>query len=144
MATPGRPATGNAMPFHFGRAALDQVRGTGWFVGQFVPPELGLRHQTDVELKWGVHADGERRSHPWAHGRATTISVLIEGMLQVTFHLPDRLELVTLREPGDYLVFGPQVTHSWEATGRTIVLSVRFPSVEVGANPASGAIPALP
>jgi hypothetical protein len=30
-----------------------QVRGSGWFVGQFVPAELGLRRQTDVELKWG-------------------------------------------------------------------------------------------
>ena len=40
-------------PFYFGNAKADQVRGGGWFVGQFVPAELGLRHQTDVELKWG-------------------------------------------------------------------------------------------
>jgi hypothetical protein len=47
--------------FYFGNANADQVRNSGWFVGQFVPPELGLRHQTDVELKWGVHTDGDKR-----------------------------------------------------------------------------------
>ena len=47
--------------FYFGNAAVDQVRGTGWFVGQFVSPDQGLRHQTDVELKWAMHPDGERR-----------------------------------------------------------------------------------
>jgi len=39
-----------AKPFYFGNAAADQIRNTGWFIGQFVPPELGLRHQTDVEV----------------------------------------------------------------------------------------------
>ena len=53
-------------PFYFGNAAMDQVRGSGWFVGQFVPAELGLRHQSDVEVKWGIHPDGEKRPQPWA------------------------------------------------------------------------------
>jgi hypothetical protein len=121
-------------PFYFGNAPLDQVRGTGWFVGQFVPPELGLRHQTAVELKWGTHLDGEKRSHPWANGNATTISVLITGTLHVTFHLGETAEVVTLQQPGDYLAFGPDVVHSWEAVGDTVILSVRFPSVEVDRN----------
>jgi hypothetical protein len=56
--------------FYFGNAAVDQVRGTGWFLGQFVPPEMGLRHQTEI-------------------------------------------------------------VHSWEALGETVVLSVRFPSIEI-------------
>ena len=46
--------------FYFGNANADQVRNSGWFVGQFVAPELGLRHQTDVEVKWGVHPDGDQ------------------------------------------------------------------------------------
>ena len=50
---------GSKKPFYFGNAKDDQVRGSGWFVGQFVSAELGLRHQTDVELKWGIHPDGE-------------------------------------------------------------------------------------
>jgi hypothetical protein len=129
MTSPDRACADDAASFHFGNAARDQVRDTGWFVGQFVPAQMGLRHQTDVELKWGVHPDGEKRARPWATGHGTTISVLIEGALQVTLHLPDRLEVITLREPGDYLAFGPEIVHSWEAIGRTIVLTVRFPSV---------------
>ncbi|MBV9286852.1 MAG: hypothetical protein JO288_03350 [Hyphomicrobiales bacterium] len=118
--------------FYFGNADADQVRGSGWFVGQFVPAELGLRHQTDVELKWGVHPDGDKRVRPWANGNGTTISVLIEGSLRVTFHLHGTQEELTLKTRGDYVIFGPDVVHSWEAMGDTIVLSMRFPSVEVG------------
>ena len=123
---------GSKKPFYFGNAKADQVRGSGWFVGQFVPAELGLRRQTDVELKWGIHPDGERRSRPWANQNATTISVLIEGCLRVTFHIDGTQQEVTLQTKGDYVAFGPEVVHSWEAVGDTIVLSVRFPSVEVG------------
>lgn len=116
--------------FYFGNAIADQVRDSGWFVGQFVPPELGLRHQTDVEVKWGVHPDGETRPQPWANGHATTISVLIHGCLRVTFHIGDARHLVMLAKEGDYIVFGPDTVHSWEAVGHTVVLSIRFPSVE--------------
>jgi hypothetical protein len=117
--------------FYFGNAAVDQVRNTGWFLGQFVPAELGLRHQTDVELKWGIHPDGEKRAHPWANGNGTTVSILIGGGLRVAFHVGTSPHMVTLEKQGDYIVFGPNVVHSWEAIGDTLVLSVRFPSVEV-------------
>ena len=123
---------GSKEPFYFGNAKADQVRSTGWFVGQFIPPEFGLRHQTDVELKWGIHPDGEKRPHPWANKNGTTISVLIEGSLKMTFDVDGAQQEVTLRTKGDYVAFGPEVVHSWEAVGDTIVLSVRFPSVEVG------------
>lgn len=118
--------------YYFGNAAVDQVRNTGWFLGQFVPLELGLRHQSEVELKWGIHPDGEKRSHPWANGNGTTISVLIRGALRVAFHIGETPQVVILRKEGDYIVFGPDVVHSWEAIGDTVVLSVRFPSVEIG------------
>ena len=117
---------------YFGNAAIDQVRDSGWFLGQFVPAEQGLRHQNDVELKWGIHPDGHKRSQPWANGNATTVSVLIQGTLKVELHAEAPPQLVTLKEQGDYVIFGPDVVHSWEAVGHTIVLSVRFPSVEIG------------
>ena len=117
--------------FYFGNAPADQVRNSGWFVGQFVPAELGLRHQTDVEVKWGIHPDGEKRPQAWASGYATTISVLIRGSLRVTFHVGETPQIVTLQKEGDYIVFGPDTVHSWEAIGHTVVLSLRFPSVEV-------------
>ena len=116
----------------FGNAALDQVRNSGWFLGQFVPADHGLRHQNDVELKWGIHPDGHKRSEPGANGNATTVSILVQGTLNVDLHADKTAQRVTLKEQGDYLIFGRDVVHSWEAVGHTIVLSVRFPSVEVG------------
>jgi hypothetical protein len=120
----------NAAPFYFGNAITDQVRGSGWFVGQFVTPDLGLRHQTDIEIKWGIHPDGEKRPQAWATGSATTVSVLIRGNLRVTFHTDDAPQMVSLEKEGDYIIFAPETVHSWEAVGDTVVLSVRFPSVE--------------
>ena len=120
--------------FYFGNAEADQVRGTGWFVGQFIPAALGARHQTDVELKWAIHYDGERRSRgPEAVANATTISILIRGSLRVTFQIsgPQSKQMVTMEKEGDYIIFGPGVVHSWEAIGDTLVVSVRFPSIEV-------------
>ncbi len=118
-------------PFYFGNAASDQLRGTGWFIGQFVPAELGARHQTAVEVKWGFHPDGEKRVRPWAQGYATTIAILLRGALRVEFHAGPTPQLVTLRQEGDYVIYGPDVVHSWEAIGDTLVLTLRFPSVEV-------------
>jgi hypothetical protein len=123
---------------YLGNAAMDQVRDTGWFVGQFVPAALGARHQTAVELKWGLHQDGEQRSRgPGAVGRATTISILIRGTLRATFHINGAQQVVTMKNEGDYIIFGPGVVHSWEAFDDTLVLSVRFPSIEVRRSPKS-------
>ena len=126
--------------FYVGNAIADQVRDSGWFVGQFVPAALGLRHQDDVEVKWGIHPDGEQRPQPWACGHATTISVLIRGSLRVMFHRTAVPEIVMLEKEGDYVVYAPGTMHSWEAIGDTVVLSVRFPSLEVwqAARPADG------
>jgi quercetin dioxygenase-like cupin family protein len=117
--------------FYFGNSVADQVRDSGWFVGQFVPAALGLRHQDAVEVKWGIHPDGEKRPQPWANEHGTTISVLIRGILRVTFHVGETPQTVTLEKEGDYVIFAPKTMHSWEAIGHTVVLSVRFPSVEV-------------
>jgi hypothetical protein len=125
--------------FYFGNAAVDQVRGSGWFVGQFVPPEMGLRHQTDVELKWAIHPDGDRRGNgAEANRNATTISVLIRGVLRTTFEIDGTPHVVTLQKQGDYVIFGSDVVHSWEALGETVVLTVRFPSVEITRDAAAG------
>jgi hypothetical protein len=127
---------------YFGNAAMDQVRNSGWFLGQFVPAEQGPRHQNAVELKWGVHPDGHKRSRPGANGNATTVSILIQGTLKVELHVGSAPQPVTLREQGDYLIFGADVVHSWEAVGHTIVLSVRFPSVEVESRSSGNSPPA--
>jgi hypothetical protein len=121
--------------FYVGNANVDQVCSSGWFIGQFVPPEFGLRHQTDVEVKWSAQADGDKRPRPWANRNGATIAVLIEGVQRLTFDIDGTREEVTLQTRGDYVIFGPDVVHSWEATGNTIVLAIRFPSVEAALDP---------
>jgi hypothetical protein len=116
---------------YIGNAIADQVAGTGWFIGQFIPAALGPRHQSDVELKWGVHQDGERRPRgAEATSHATTVAILIRGALRTTFQIDGRHHVVTLQHEGDYVIYGPDIVHFWEAIGTTVVLSVRFPSFD--------------
>jgi hypothetical protein len=118
--------------YYVGNAATDSVAGTAWFLGQFVPEELGLRHQTDVELKWGVHSQGDCRPDGLqANGVATTISVLVRGTMQITFAIDGNTRRITLRNEGDYVIFGPELVHGWEAITDSVILSIRFPSVDV-------------
>jgi hypothetical protein len=110
---------------YVGRAVPDGVANQGWLVGHFMPPG-DLLHSADVEVKWGVHVAGERRA-AWATAETrTALLVLIRGSFDVELH--DRT--VLLRAPGDYLVWGPGVDHSWLArTADTVVLTVRWPSI---------------
>ncbi|MEU8262275.1 signal peptidase I [Micromonospora sp. NPDC048999] len=109
---------------YVGNAAVDGAADAGWLLGHFKPPG-DVRHSTEVEVKWGAHPAGEARS-AWATGeRRTALLVLISGAFRV--ELPDRT--VVLREPGDYVVWGRDVDHSWYAERESVVLTVRWPSV---------------
>jgi hypothetical protein len=110
---------------YVGRAVPDGVANQGWLLGHFMPPG-GLLHSEDVEVKWGVHPPGERRA-AWATGETrTALLVLIRGSFDI--ELRDRT--VLLREPGDYVVWGPGEDHSWLAGPvETVVLTVRWPSL---------------
>ena len=108
-----------------GRAGSDGAANQGWLLGHFMPPG-DLRHSTDVEIKWGVHPPGERRA-AWATGEVrTALLVLIRGQFDI--ELRDRT--VLLREPGDYVVWGPGEDHSWQAGPvESVVVTVRWPSL---------------
>jgi mannose-6-phosphate isomerase-like protein (cupin superfamily) len=110
---------------YVGSAGADGARNSGWLLGHFMPPG-DLLHSAEAEVKWGVHARGERRA-AWATGEVrTALLVLIQGEFRV--ELRDRT--VLLREPGDYVVWGPGEDHSWYApAGDTVVLTVRWPSL---------------
>ncbi|MCW3818060.1 signal peptidase I [Micromonospora sp. DR5-3] len=109
---------------YVGNAAVDGAADAGWLLGHFKP--LGdVRHSSEVEVKWGVHPAGETRA-AWATGeRRTALLVLISGAFRI--ELRDRT--VVLREPGDYVVWGQGVDHSWYAERESVVLTVRWPSV---------------
>lgn len=110
---------------YVGRAVEDGVANQGWLLGHFMPPGE-LLHSEEVEVKWGVHPPGERRA-AWATAETrTALLVLIRGAFDI--ELRDRT--VLLREPGDYVVWGPGEDHSWQAGAvQTVVLTVRWPSL---------------
>ncbi|GGT18444.1 signal peptidase I [Nonomuraea spiralis] len=109
---------------YVGNANIDAAGDRGWLLGHFKP--LGdPRHSEEVEIKWGVHPAGDERAQ-WVRGEArTALLVLISGRFRV--ELPGRS--VLLAEPGDYVVWGKGVDHSWVAEQESVVLTVRWPSV---------------
>jgi quercetin dioxygenase-like cupin family protein len=109
---------------YVGNATVDGSADAGWLLGHFKPPG-DPRHSQDVEIKWGVHPPGEERAR-WASGETrTALLVLISGRFRLEF--PGRS--VLLSEPGDYVVWGKGVDHSWQAEEASTVLTVRWPSV---------------
>jgi hypothetical protein len=119
-----------------GNAARDAQPFRGWFVGQFIPSELGLRSTDAVEVKWGTHARGDTRSE-WAASReATTLSLLVCGCIRLFFHGGDEALLV---QPGDYAVWPPGLAHRWQVEqDDTVVVTVRWPSRPAQGEPAHG------
>jgi len=111
---------------------VDGPLNSGWLLGHFLPPD-DPRHSDEVEIKWGVHPAGEERAE-WVRGEARkTVAVLVSGRFRLRF--PDRDAL--LAEPGDYVVWGKGVDHSWVAERESVMLIVRWPSVpgyKVGAH----------
>ncbi|WDZ82545.1 signal peptidase I [Micromonospora cathayae] len=109
---------------YVGNAGRDGAGNGGWLLGHFMA-DGDVRHSTDVEVKWGVHAAGERRER-WATGeRRTALLVLVSGAFRV--ELPDRT--VRLGMSGDYLLWGRGVDHSWYAERDSVLVTVRWPSV---------------
>ena len=103
---------------------------SGWFVGQFVAPEVGLRRQEDVEIKWGVHPAGDMRGKGWSLNRtSTTISILVEGEIYISFLEGESEKTVHLKRQGDYVICTPGVYHTWYSDQEAVVITIRTPSV---------------
>ena len=108
---------------YVGSAAVDAPADRGWLLGHFKQAG-GVRHSDDVEIKWGIHAPGDRRAQ-WVTGeKRTTVLILISGRFRV--ELPERD--VLLARQGDYVVFHG-IGHSWHAEEESVVMAVRWPSV---------------
>ncbi len=107
-----------------GNAAESSRDTRGWFLGHFMPGEENPLRTSDLELKWFTHAKGETRNE-WAPPNSVrTLNVLIRGHFVLLF--PDRE--VQLRNEGDYVLFGPDVAHSYRSEAESLVLTVRWPS----------------
>ncbi|GHE71080.1 hypothetical protein GCM10018771_61340 [Streptomyces cellulosae] len=110
-----------------GNAGKDALDDQGWLLGHFKTPG-DLRHSTDVEIKWGVHRRGDQRT-AWVTGEEReSLLVLVSGKFRVQLREEDGGDAL-LEEPGDYVVWGRGVDHSWIAEEESVVLTVRWPSI---------------
>lgn len=108
----------------FGNVAGASRDTRGWFVGHFMPGEANPLRSEALELKWYVHAAGETRSE-WAPGNPVrTLNLLLRGRFVLRF--PDRE--VVLAGEGDFVLFGPDVPHSFRSEEESLVLTIRWPS----------------
>lgn len=112
-----------------GNAAANTA-ARGWLLGHFMP-DGDARRSDDVEIKWGVHPEGETRQEWAADSARTTLSVLISGQFRIDF--PDRA--VVLAAQGDYVLYRG-VGHTWHAERASVVIVIRWPSLP-GDRPAS-------
>jgi hypothetical protein len=112
-----------------GNALRDGADTGGWLVGHFLPPTAGLRSTEDVEIKWFRHRAGETRAHVVQSEQRTTASILVSGR----FRLELSGAVVLLEHPGDYVVWGPGVDHTWTVLADSTVLTVRWPSTRAAA-----------
>ena len=109
-----------------GNAATDGDRHRGWLLGHFIDAaDHGIRHTTDLEVKWGIHKAGEQRPGGWTTGETrTSLLMLITGK----WHQEMTVGTFTLENPGDYIVWGPGIEHTWQAEADSTMLTIRWPS----------------
>lgn len=110
-----------------GNAYDDGAERRGWLIGHFIEPDTSPLHSSDVEIKWGTHTAGEERAE-WTDAASevrTTMVMLIRGHFAV--RLPDGDQ--EMKREGDFVVFGPGTSHSWQAFDDSIVMTVRWPSI---------------
>lgn len=107
----------------YGSALEDGKHGHGWWIGHFIKDQ-SLRHSVDIEAKWAVHEAGKRHGNFAANTVASSMAVLVTGRHRMEF----QNSYVVLEKPGDYVVWGPGVLHSWTALEDSTILCIRWPS----------------
>lgn len=116
--------------WHSGNAGEDGIEHRGWLLGHFIDPDKdGLRSTPALEVKWGIHPEGDRRAE-WTTGeQRTTLLLLVEGRFRLDLRSGGHDDTVTLSRRGDYVLWGPGTDHSWQAELDSVVITVRWPSL---------------
>lgn len=111
--------------WHVGNAADESTDHRGWLVGHFMDSD-DVRLSKDVEIKWGVHSAGEERElwHEVEH--RTTVLLLIRGRFRINLGAGSYV----LAKEGDYAMWGPGIGHSWQAEEDSLVITIRWPSLQ--------------
>lgn len=120
-------------PWHVGNAEKDAHENRSWLVGHFKARD-DIRYDEDVEVKVSSHRADDGRPE-WSTGEVRrTFFMLMTGRwrLELTEEAGDETETVILAAPGDYVVWGPGVAHTWRAEEDSTVVTVRWPSVRDG------------
>lgn len=107
-----------------GNVNEDTTATRGWLVGHFIHPSDGVRSSNDVEVKWANHPDGDKRPEWTSDDDRTTLVILVEGHFRVDLTQGSK----TMTRPGDYIMWGPGIDHSWSALADSVVITVRWPS----------------
>ena len=100
----------------------------GWFFGDREPPSP--RYHKDVYVKYATHYSGDQCRHPYVPSRNMSLVLLINGGPFVHFFRDSegiKLHDVALDQSGDYVIYGPEVSHSWTAMRESTVLTIQFP-----------------
>ncbi|WOD40270.1 hypothetical protein [Nodosilinea sp. E11] len=105
-----------------GNAYSDGANRRGWFVGSFITPSDSPRSTAALEVKWGVHQAGDRRSEWTEPADTTTLSILVSGRFCLQFPEGD----ILLAAQGDYVLWLPGVAHCWWAEKDSVVVTVRW------------------
>ncbi|MCX7357536.1 MAG: signal peptidase I [Alphaproteobacteria bacterium] len=108
----------------FGNAGDPVTSSRGWFVGHFMPGEDNPLRTNDVEMKWATHAKGETRPEWAPPSPVRTLNILIRGRFVLLF--PE--QEVLLQNEGDYVMFGPDIAHSYRSEEESLIMTVRWPS----------------
>jgi len=98
----------------------------GWVLGHFINEDSPFKTQ-NVEVKWGVHKEGESKANVEANDTASSLAVLIRGKFALSFPAQDKN--ITLENEGDYVFYGPDTPHSWQVLEDCLVITIRWPSI---------------
>lgn len=126
----------------FGNAGRVDTAGTGWFIGfseWTTSNGLKLRHvPTDEEskglcVKWFMHPAGDPsgQAKPLSEGRTMSILVGAQSEFRLEFSqsqdfAPESTVVYTLREPGDFVIWGAGVFHRAFGIQPASILTVRW------------------
>jgi hypothetical protein len=127
------------MKFSSGNAVADGAPFHSWFVGNLkswtepglaaTQPDFGLRASSTVEMKWGTHRAGERRTKWAACSDKMTMSLLVRGKFLLRFRSPgNRPEIIEqlLAREGDYAIWGTETEHTWVVVEDAVIFTVRW------------------
>ena len=124
-----------------GSANLDGGPFNGWFVGKlgawcaqngidYDPQEMALRDTPILEIKWGIHPQGQRRPGGWAGpSDQVSVSLLVRGRFLIRFRSlesPDQETSYLLKSEGDYVIWREEGEHTWQAEEDSVILTVRW------------------